>query len=280
MAKRLLIIGIVFFLCFSAQQLMAEESVNNSPWEKFSFNLGGFFSSSETDLRFGSGVGLSVDVEEVFGLETDNTVFRLDSYWRFTDNRRHRLDFSWFSYNRSGSRTINEEVIIRPPEGEDIVIPIDTKIESFYNMDIYQIAYSYSFIQDSRLDLAGKFGLFVMPISLGLSATDIVDKEGDQSFTAPLPSLGLKMDVLIAPKWYFRSGVQFFYIQYEQFTGSLMNFNSAIEYNPWKHFGFGLGVDALRMGLEADGEDYPGIDLRGNVDFEYTGVQLYGRIFF
>jgi hypothetical protein len=42
----------------------------------------------------------------------------------------------------------------------------------------------------------------------------------------------------------------------------------------------GLGFDTLRVQLEADGEDYPSIDFKGNVDFAYTGLQLYLRYFF
>ena len=280
MKKIGLIIGVAFFIFINVQPLLAEESANDNPWEKFSLNLGGFLSSSNTDLRFGSGAGLSVDLEDIFGLDTTTTEFRLETYWRFSDNRRHRVDFSWFSLNRSGDRTISEQFTITPPQGEDIIIPAGTKIESFYDMDIYQLGYSYSFIQDSRLDFAGRFGLYVMPISLGFSATGFVDEEADQRFTAPLPSLGLRMDLLIAPKWYFRNYVQFFYVEYENFTGSLFNLSSAIEYNPWKHVGFGMGVDALRLALQADGEDYPGIDLEGDVNFSYTGITLYGRFFF
>ena len=92
MIKRSFIIGIAFLSFISAQPLMAENSVKDNPWEKFSFNMGGFFSSSSTDLRFGTGVGLSVNVEDVFGLDTETSVFRLDSYWRFSDNRRHRVE--------------------------------------------------------------------------------------------------------------------------------------------------------------------------------------------
>jgi hypothetical protein len=90
----------------------------------------------------------------------------------------------------------------------------------------------------------------------------------------------LRLDVLLAPKWYFRTGTQVFYIKYENFTGSLINAKSAVEYNPWKHVGFGLGFDALCLDLQADGEDYPAIDFRGNIQFSYTGIMLYGRVFF
>ena len=131
MTKWSFIIGFILLLSVPVQPLMADDSVKDSPWKKFSFNLGGFFSTSSTDLRFGSGVGVSIDVEEFLGLDTETSVFRLDSYWRFSDNRRHKVDFSWFSYNRSGDRTIGEDITISPPEGEDIVIPTGTKVETF-----------------------------------------------------------------------------------------------------------------------------------------------------
>ena len=53
-----------------------------------------------------------------------------------------------------------------------------------------------------------------------------------------------------------------------------------MEYNPWKHVGIGLGFDSLAVKVEADGQDYPKIDFKGNVEFNYTGFQLYLRIFY
>lgn len=53
-----------------------------------------------------------------------------------------------------------------------------------------------------------------------------------------------------------------------------------MEYNPWKHVGIGLGFGSLAVKVEADGQDYPEIDFKGNVEFNYTGFQLYLRIFY
>jgi len=281
MSKSPLFIGFFLLLSLIANPLMADESTKDSPWETFSFNAGVFFAYSSTDLRFGSGIGASVNVEDSFGLSSGNSVFRMEGSWRFSDNLRHKVDLSWFSLNRTGTRITIEEFIIEPPAGGDIPIPSGSEVTSYFDLDIYQLTYNYSFLQDSRMDLAGQFGLYIMPISFGLRVPDLVNKEADQSFTAPLPVIGLKIDVLIAPKWYFRSGSQIFYVKYEDFTGSLINLRSAVEYNPWKHVGFGLGFDILRMNIEDDGtEGYPGIDLRGNMQFSYSGIMLYGRLFF
>jgi hypothetical protein len=53
-----------------------------------------------------------------------------------------------------------------------------------------------------------------------------------------------------------------------------------VEYKPWEHVGIGVGFDTLSVYIEADGEDWPEIDLRGKLQFNYTGLQLYLRLFF
>jgi len=275
------VIGTALLLILAAIPSAADDTAKDSPWEKFSFNAGLFASRSSTDVQFGSGLGVSVNLEDALGLEADNQVFRIDSYWRFSDNRKHRVDFTWFSFKRSATKQITDDITINPPNGDPIPLPTGTVVESFFDLDIFEVAYRYSFIHDERLDFAVGTGLYLMPVSFGLSATGIVDEQGDQSFTAPLPVLNLKLDVLLAPKWYFRSDIQLFYVEYEGFTGSLHNTRTAVEYNPWKHVGFGLGADALRIDLEGDGQAiWPDNDLKGAFEFSYIGLYLYGRVFF
>ena len=255
---------------------MAEDTT----WKKFNLNLGYFIANTDTNVRLGSGLGVSVDMEDLLGLDTTNLAFRVDASWRFTDNRRHRLDFKWFSFRRDGSRTIGQDIHYEDEDGNDQVIKAGTHVESFFDFDIYQLAYSYSFFQDDRIDLAGSLGLYVMPIDFGLTATGLVNVGGSENFTAPLPTLGVRVDFAITPKWYFRSGLQVFYLEIGEFAGSIIDTQVAIEYLPWKHFGFGLGFDSLNVHIEADEEDYPKIDFKGEVNFHYTGLLLYAKLYF
>ena len=72
-----------------------------------------------------------------------------------------------------------------------------------------------------------------------------------------------------------------FYVEYDTYTGSLISARGAVEYNPWKHLGLGVGIDSLRFSLEADDpKNITGFDLQGTVDFGYIGFYLYGRVFF
>lgn len=44
--------------------------------------------------------------------------------------------------------------------------------------------------------------------------------------------------------------------------------------------GFGLAFDTFNLHIEADGEDYPEIDFKGELNFNITGLLLYMKMFF
>jgi hypothetical protein len=204
----------------------------------------------------------------------------VDTFWRFTENRRHRLDFTWFSFRRDGNRTIGKDIEYEDDEGNIITIPTGSQVNTKFNLDIYKVAYSYSFFQDDRMDLAANIGLFIMPIDIGLNATGLINVDETERFTAPLPTFGLRMDFAITPKWFLRSGFDVFYLEIKEFKGTVYESHAAIEYLPWKHFGFGLGFNAFNLDIEADGEDYPQIDFVGELNFKYSGLLLYAKVFF
>jgi hypothetical protein len=276
------LILMILFPCvaLATPSLSAESENRKDPWETYALKLGGFFSTLDTSFRVGSGVGLNLDVEELLGMESSTSVFRIGGMWRFTENKHHRFDLSWFAFHRSGSVTVDQTFEIEDRNGDIITIDAGEEVDTFFNIDIYQLAYSYSFLQDDRVDLAALIGFYVMPIDVGVEVSGLVDKEGTLDFTAPLPTFGLRMDIALTPKWFFRSGTQVFYLEYQNFKGSVLATHGEVEYLPWDHFGLGLGLDSFRMKAEADGEDYPYMDFSGNVEFNYIGLELYARIFF
>jgi hypothetical protein len=88
----------------------SEGDAGDNPWEKFGVDLGVFLFKTDSEFRIGSGLGVDIDVEDILGLDDSDTVFRTDASWRFSENRRHRLDFTWFSLRRDGSRKIGDDI--------------------------------------------------------------------------------------------------------------------------------------------------------------------------
>jgi hypothetical protein len=268
-------VAIVLALTGSVQ---AEENNNDreKPWEKGAITFGSFFSGTNSNVRVGvPGIGLNIDVEEALGLETTTTVFRTDGFWRFTDNLRHRLDFTWFALRRSGDATLARDITI-----DGVTIPLGSKVDSSLDLDIYKLGYSYSFFQDDRMDLAVGAGLFITPISFEFSATGAISNYTSESVTAPLPVLGLRADFAITPKWMLKNGLDLFYLELGDFKGSVVDFKSNLEYNWFENFGVGVGVESFNLNVEAEGSDYPEVDFVGAFGFKYIGAMIYAKLYF
>jgi hypothetical protein len=266
----------LFLVLAPVSSLAADNTTYNLPWEKFSIQGGAFFAGLNNKVTVGSeGAGVAVDLEQALGLDTQNTVFRLGTLYRIGEKRRHRVDLDYLYFNRTASKTVGEDIVVN-----DNIITAGTKVETTFNYQIIRAAYSYSFFQDDRMDLAASIGLFVMPIKFELSASGLGSRQGDFNFTAPLPALGLRGDFAITPRWFLRTNLDFFWLEYQSFKGMLVDSRVAVEYNPWEHFGFGLGFDNFRLALEAKDKDYPGVDFQGQIKSQFMGVQLYARYFF
>ena len=275
---------LVFISVGSGTALATEEDPSELPWETAYVELGWYFAALDSSLRLGSGnlgLGVDVDVESLLGLDTSDSAFRLDAGWRFTKSKRHKLEFMWFAFHRDGTTFLNQSVELPDGEGGKTTLG-PGQFDSTFNFDIIKLKYEYSFILDDRIDLNAGLGLYVMPIEFGF--TGIVNGVGQTSLvediTAPLPVFGLGFDFAITPKWFIRQQIDFFYLEIGEFEGSILYPSLSLEYRPWKYVGFGLGVDYLNVHVEAKGEDYPGIDFVGSVDFEYFGARLYLKGYF
>jgi hypothetical protein len=265
--------------------VLAEEGTDpkSYPWKRGYLNFGYFFASLDSSFRLGEtnlGVGVGVDVEELLGLDTSDQSWRIDAGYRFGKTRRHKVEFGWLKFDRTGTKTLDEVVEIPPELGGGTAGP--GQVTSIFNFDIFKLKYEYSFVFDKRADLNLGIGLFVMPIEFGILGTvgGVGDAGVQEEITAPLPVVGLGFDFAITPKWFIRQQMDLFYLEIGDFAGGIADINLALEWLPWKHFGFGLGLESMRVKVEAKGSDYPGVDFKGDVEFTYFGAQLYVKAFF
>lgn len=268
---------LVFSAVLLAPMLANAADGVEKPWNRFSLSLGGFSTALNSTTVLGLkdlGAGVDVNTEEAFGLDKSVTAFRIDANWRFTKNRRHMLDFTYLDLSRSGDKVLEQDIPIF-----DETLTVGTYVQSKFDLQIFKFGYSYSFFQDDRFDLGGNIGLFVMPISIELSADETGNEAAD--VTAPLPALGLRFDFAITPKLFLRQNYDFFYLSNGDFQGAIVNSKVVLDYNFWKHVGLGIGLENFRMRVKSKGSgDYPTVDLFGKVDFRYMGVLFYIRTYF
>ena len=279
--------AIIWMCCtlivLSGPAMAADEDPADLPWEKGYLNIGYYFANLNSSIRLGEGnlgVGIDLSMEDTLGLDTSQGSFRIEGGWRFSQNKRHKVELGWFSFHRSGSKYLDETFEIPPELGGGTIGP--GTFSSTFDFDIIKAKYEYSFLLDERIDFNIGLGLFVMPFKFATTVADGTNTGSvSESVTAPLPVISLGFDVVLAPKWFIRQQTDLFYLEVDNYTGSIVDVQIALEYLPWKNAGFGLGLDALTIKVEAeDDTDVPGVDFKGNMEFDISGIQLYLKAYF
>ena len=253
------------------------QSDASQPWEKFNISVGGFLTESDTTVQVNSqtfGIGAVIDLENTLGVERDFRTYRIDTLYRFGESRRHEVEFHYFNSKRTGDRTLDQDLQIG-----DIFLPAGTGVATEFSLRFANLDYVYNFLMDDRVRLGVSAGLHTTGVKFKIAETGGGTKTEDESFTAPLPMLGLRSEVLLTPRWRLRTDLNFFYLEYDRYTGRLADALFTIEYRPWKRFGLGAGINAVNYSVEADA-DASLADLNGEIEFSLTGIMLYGKYFF
>ena len=234
-------VAVVGIILFAATAFAGEMNQRSTkPWEKGSITLGVFLTDTDSTVRIGA-PGYGVTVDVEETLALETTTTVF------------RTDGMWrFSDNLRhridaswfALRRNGSTTIGRDITIDGTVIPTGSNVTTRFDLDIFKLGYSYSFFQDNRMDLAVGAGLF------------------------------------ITPKWMLKNSLDLFYLEIGDFKGSIVDLKAAIEYNWFKNFGIGMGIESFNLEVEAQGSDYPNVDFVGAFGFNYLGLMLYGKLYF
>ena len=251
------------------------------PWEKGSVKFGGFVAAFDSTVAFGLNnvAGVNLNAEELLGLDSTLTVFRVDAMFRPGESKRNQLDFTYAAYHRDANKTLSEDVII-----DGVTYPVGAQVDSVFNFDIIRGAYTYAFLQDERMRIAAGLGVYAVPLKYGLEieTTGGNTKVEGSDTTLPLPALAFRAEFQLIPKLYLNASIEAMYLEINDFKGSLLDVNVGVEYRIWKYFGLGVGYSAMAVDVESkdDSSNYPGADFVGKVGVHYSGLMVYGKLSF
>lgn len=257
-------------LFFGASTVSAEDGTTSGTPDTFKFGLGAFFiTNSETTLRVDSKdvpAGVYINLENQLGVKTENSVGRIDGYYRFTKN--HRLDYGYYPIERRGTRVLAIDIPTSPP------ITVGTEVTTIFDTATYKLGYTYSFYHSSKVEIGLGAGLHATSYRLSIKGTNGGVDDG-ANITAPLPVVSFLLNYNITPDWLISYGTQAFFLQYDGSKGSLTDTSLNIEFRGFENISFGLGFNRVSFNVEFDGEDYLG-SVENNVD----GVTTYMAFYF
>ncbi|MFG1501357.1 hypothetical protein ABMA70_14205 [Halobacteriovorax sp. XZX-3] len=248
--------------------LLLAPFLSYAEWSTHRFSLGLGYTYHDTTIQVGkkSLGALILSTEDTLGLDDTQSSIRLNYEWRFSQNKRHSLTTGWYSQHRSGRRILDQDIKYFDKNNNEVVISAGTSVETILNFDIVRLAYSYAFFLDDRINISTGIGFYIMPLEFGIGETGTTKTESD--FIAPLPTLQLKSEVKITPKWTLSNEFNIFYIQIGDYTGSVIATSLFVDYQFYKSFSIGLGFEAFKLKVDmSESSDVFDAEVGGELNF-------------
>jgi hypothetical protein len=255
---------------------------SDQPWEKCSVNLGFFLTNFTSDVSLtGSGGGVILNLEDLLGLDATTTHFRVLGHYRAW--RRHHFHFAYVDLSRDATKILEADIPETNPP-----VQAGATVESSLDIRIYKVGYTYSFWNDDRVDLQAGLGFHIMDLGVGLATLveiagqPIVDQRlVAEETTLPLPVLNLRGNIAITKRVFLQQSLSVFYINLSGFDGLLLDASLALEGHICRFFGMGMAFNFMRVEIKGDGGDgFLGGGWNGQLDFDYSGISIYGKFFF
>lgn len=251
--------------------------------DRFQIMLGGYWPQLETEIRVDAINGLlgtTISLEDNLGYRNDVVVPRGDFLFRFGDRRKHRFEFSWYQIDRDGTQSLQADINIG-----DTTYPASATVNSTFDFSLYRAAYGWSFLKKERGELGLLLGLHVTDLDFAINGVTIVGDDTSQSdedagIALPLPTGGFFGAYAITPRLVIDGRVQVFYIEFDEYSGGLLNAQARIQYDVHKNVGLGIGWEGFFTQIEAE-DDIDEIELwHGQVDFNFHGPVAFINIHF
>lgn len=244
--------------------------------DKIRFGAGGMWTVNSTSGAVGreqGGVGVYVNLEDVFNLPGERNVFAGTAEWRVKG--KHSIDFGYTGVNRESSRVIEQNV-----EWGNYVFTGGAKVDFKWNLRFPYVAYRYDFLNSKKVIIGGSAGISYFGLTSGLQADGgVTDLEGNPvtgsinegtSLNFPVPLVGLQLDWAFAKRFALRTYMRFLYIDVSGFKGSHRMTGMIVDYFPTKHFGIGVGYNNILLDLK----EFTSGDKKGKAAIGVQGFSL------
>ena len=239
-------------------------------------DVGGYIPAVDTRLRVdrAGGSGTVLDLEDDLDFE-DRPTFPY-ALLNLRLGQRWRIEGEYFSIDRDKTTVID-----RTLEIGDETFEIGATVNSFFDTDVYRLSLGYAFLKRPNAEMGAALGAHVTTFDLGISAIGSggnIDTAERADTLAPLPTIGLYGHYAFSPRWLLQGRADYFTLEYEEYSGTLLNFNVGLEFQLAKHVGLGAGYRYVDLEFTAERTLSVGSvsdDFSGEFQYHYSGPTLY-----
>jgi hypothetical protein len=239
--------------------------------DRGAFFIGAVGSTVDSVVRIDPdfGIGSSLQLQRIFGVDRERTYARFAGYWRFS--RKHRLNFQYLRTSSSGRNTLFEEEITIADE----VIELNAAIGAEEKTGFAALEYRYAFVNNGRAEAGISAGLGVIDTDLTVFGevtagpfTEIAIQQ--VSDTIPLPVMGIYTDFRLTRGLFLSVDALILNAGYDKYSGSIDDSRIALRWYPTKVFGFGAAWNRTRIDIKIA---EPGGDIY--LDYLFEGPSVF-----
>jgi len=250
--------------------------------ERFRLDIGGFFQKFDTNVtidRSDGSPGTEVNLEDVLGQDAHKTSLRLGGYWRFGPHGN--LQFGYRGWHRT-----NEHVIDRDINIGDTTYHAGANVSTDNRVDVFQLYYGYSFVNNGQLELGAELGLsgYYTKISFeasgsftgpGGTTSGTTGNEGT-NFLAPVPGIGGYVKYTILPRFFVNAAVRGLpTVTISGYSGSMVDVTAGLDYFFTKNIGIGASYEYTKITFKNEN-----LTPQVGADYTYSGPLAYVSIAF
>ena len=256
-----------------AQDFMSQQFVAPSD-EVFVIYLGGIVNQFDTSLRLDGATrpGTPINLENN-GADDSASSFELGAVWRVAP--RHRVGLTYFTGDRSGTRTYTNEISIG-----DSTYPLGATVSINAENQFLIANYMYSMVRTPTFESAlvlgiygGKFDYTIDAI--GNAGSVAADYHKSVSTGLPLPMIGITAEWSPDKRLKVAGLAEGIKAKIGDVDGTAYLIEGSVEWMVTR--GFGVGARYRYVDVQADVSKS---DFTGNFDWKTNAVSLYAKFVF
>jgi hypothetical protein len=244
---RFVVIGAILGLCLVPAHAQEPVPIHPALHDRFYVSVGAFVPKTSTSAQLNSstlGLGTNIDFEQALGMTTQKTLPDFFARWRFAD--RWRVEAEYFQINRTGDKVTQNQI-----QWGDVTFPVNTQIQSKFDFSDTRVSAGYSFFRTADKELGVGFGFHVASYDVALGSATIATQA--KKVLAPLPVLSAYGQFALTETWAVGGRIDRFVMTYDNYYGNITSLALDLNYQPFRHVGFGLAYRSLNIFAKATG---------------------------
>jgi hypothetical protein len=241
------------------------ETTEENIWQQrdgTSLSAGVFLSNYDSKIQKSTrtDLGTLIDLEDDLGMDSDDELLRLSISTRPWP--KHQFFLSYMDMGRDGDEVLSKDI-----EFDGVSFPIDTRVKTELDLEMYRGGYTWSFLQNQEWELGLSLGLYWIDLDMDMESLDGQFRSED-SVSDPFPMIGFSGSWLLSDEWLIRAAAEAFKIDHNDTDGDFYNIRLAAEYALTESISLGAGYDLVRINAENTKKN-------NEIDYDYDGVVVF-----